>query len=357
VTHQHDSDMTVGTVESRHVELSGGSERKVWIDLTNSPHVLFFRPILRRLDEAGVETVVTARDFAQTLGLLERYGIAHTVIGRHGGASIAGKGVGLVRRTALMVRFGRGRGITQAVSHGSNDLAVAARALRLHSTVLHDYEGAAGMHRINFRLASKVMTPDVIPYSALAGFGLDERRFRPYPGLKEQVALADFAPDDSVYGELGLDRERTIVVLRPPATMSLYHRGIENTLFDDVLHRILDSDAQVVLLPRTVEQAAAFGDTAGVIVPDRPVDGPSLVWAADAVISAGGTMNREAAVLGVPTWTTFAGQLGAVDRELVSSGRMQVLERAEDIHILKRQRQEPNFEAIADEVTAEILRI
>jgi predicted glycosyltransferase len=304
-----------------------------------------------------VESVVTARDFAQTLGLLQRYDIPHTVIGRHGGASVLGKGTGLLRRSGSLVRFGRGRGITQAVSHGSNDLAVAARLLRLHSTVLHDYEGAAGMHRINFRLADKVMLPDVIPYSALAGYGLDERRHRPYHGLKEQVALADFSPDDSVLEELGLDRERSIVVLRPPATMSLYHRGIENTVFDDVLQRLLDSDAQVVLLPRTEEQAASFAGVTGVIIPARPVDGPSLVWVADAVISAGGTMNREAAVLGVPTWTTFAGELGAVDRTLVEQGRMGVLERADDIVISKREPVDPDFEAIADEVTEEILRI
>ena len=332
------------------------AKRKVWIDLTNSPHVLFFRPVIRRLDEAGVETVVTARDFAQTLGLLERYGIPHTVIGRHGGASVRGKALGIVRRSGAMVRFGRGQGMTQAVSHGSNDLAVAARMLRIHSTVIHDYEGAAGMHRINFRLASKVMTPDVIPYSAVSGFGLSEARFRPYHGLKEQVALADFAPDDTVYSELGLDRERPIVVLRPPATMSLYHRGVENTVFDDVLARLLDSDVQVVLLPRTPEQAESFAEAAGVIIPERPVDGPSLVWASDAVVSAGGTMNREAAVLGVPTWTTFAGSLGAVDRSLVEDGRMGVLESADDISISKRERSEPHFEAIADEVTEEILR-
>jgi predicted glycosyltransferase len=332
------------------------SDRKVWVDLTNSPHVLFFRPILRRLDDAGVESVVTARDFAQTLGLLERYGIAHTVIGRHGGASVSGKALGLARRSTALARFGRGRGISQAVSHGSNDLAVAAKLLRLHSTVLHDYEGAAGMHRINFRLADKVMLPDVIPFDALEPMGLDERRYQPYPGLKEQVALADFSPDPSVIDELGLDAARPIVVLRPPATMSLYHRGIENTVFDDVLERLIDSDAQVVLLPRTDEQAATFSEAQGVVVPDAPVDGPSLVWAADAVISAGGTMNREAAVLGVPTWTTFAGELGAVDRQLVEQGRMQVLERAEDVHISKREPVEPHFEALADAVTEEILR-
>ncbi len=304
-----------------------------------------------------MEAVVTARDFAQTLGLLERYGIAHSVIGRHGGASVAGKGMGLVRRSGALLRFGRGTGITQAVSHGSNDLAIAARTLRLHSTVLHDYEGASGMHRINFRLASKVMMPDVIPYAALAGYGLAERRFRPYHGLKEQVALSDFSPDEGVYAELGLDRERSIAVLRPPATMSLYHRGIENTVFDDVLIRLLDGDSQVVLLPRTAEQGKAFAGRTGVIIPARPVDGPSLVWAADVVISAGGTMNREAAVLGVPTWTTFAGQLGAVDRALIESGRMRVLERADDITVVKRERQAPRFEAIADQVTEEILRI
>ena len=219
-----------------------------------------------------MESVVTARDFAQTLGLLERFGIAHTVVGRHGGASLRGKGLGLVRRSTALLRFGRGRGITQAVSHGSNDLAVAARLLRLHSTVLHDYEGAAGMHRINFRLADKVMLPEVIPFESLAALGLDRRRYRSYPGLKEQVALADFLPDEGVLEELGLDRARPIVVLRPPATMSLYHRGLENTVFDDVLARLLEGDAQVVLLPRTPEQADSFARC------DRASSSPLVRW-------------------------------------------------------------------------------
>jgi predicted glycosyltransferase len=330
--------------------------RRIWVDLTNSPHVLFFRPVLRRLSEAGVEWTVTARDFAQTLGLLERFGIPHTVIGRHGGASLRGKGLGLVRRSGALTRFGRGRGFSQAVSHGSNDLAIAARLLRIHSTVLHDFEGAEGMHRLNFRLADKVMLPDIIPFESLARLGLDRRRYRPYHGLKEQVTLADLVLDESVAIELGLDRSRPIAVLRPPATMSLYHRGLHNTLFDEVLERLLGSDVQVVLLPRTTEQSAALADRAGVIVPATPVDGPSLIWIADAVISAGGTMNREAALLGVPTWTTFAGQLGAVDRALVAEGRLRVLERPEDVVVTKRTPSAPAFEAIADAVTEEILR-
>jgi predicted glycosyltransferase len=159
-----------------------------------------------------------------------------------------------------------------------------------------------------------------------------------------------------VLRELGLDRARPIVVLRPLASMSLYHRGVENTVFDDVLAHLLESDAQVVLLPRTPAQADSFAGARGVVIPSHPVDGPSLVWVADAVISAGGTMNREAAVLGVPTWTTFAGALGAVDRWLIEQGRMRVLERADDLVIAKREPLAPAFEALADAVTEEILR-
>lgn len=328
----------------------------VWIDLTNSPHVLFFRPILRRLGEAGVESVVTARDFAQTLGLLELYGIPHTVIGRHGGAGVAGKMAGLARRSTALVRFSQGRRLRQAVSHGSNDLALAARFRRLHSTVLHDYEGAAAMHKVNFRLADKVMVPELIPFAALEAFGLDRRRYRPYAGIKEQVSLADFQPDLGVLRSLGLDETRAVAVLRPPATMSLYHRGIANELFGEVLEYLTAAGAQVVLLPRTPEQGRQFAAAKGVTVPEKPVDGPSLVYLADLVVSAGGTMNREAALLGTPTWTTFAGQVGAVDKALVESGQMRILERPDQLVLEKHTPQPPKFESLADAVTEEILR-
>jgi uncharacterized protein len=329
----------------------------VWIDLTNSPHVVFFRPILRRLDEAGVPVLVTAREFAQTVGLLELYGIPHVVIGRHGGAGLPGKVAGLARRSVALARFGRGRNVRQAVSHGSNDLAVAARLLGIHNTVLHDYEGATAMHHINFRLANKVMVPEVVPFESLRRLGLSARRYRPYPGIKEQVSLADFEPDMQVLRSLGLDEARPTAVLRPPATMSLYHRGVENRIFDEVLHHLRAGGVQIVLLPRTTAQAAEFAHLGDVTVPHRPVDGPSLVYLADVVISAGGTMNREAAILGTPTWTTFAGEMGAVDRSLIEAGRMRLLEDPAQVVVKKHRRRRPHFEAVADAVTAEILRM
>jgi uncharacterized protein len=201
----------------------------------------------------------------------------------------------------------------------------------------------------------KVMVPAVIPWPALQALGLDERRYRPYAGIKEQVTLADFEPDLTVVETLGLDAARPIAVLRPPATMSLYHRGIENTLFDQVLDYLRAGEAQIVLLPRTPDQARAFEGVSGVVIPAKPVDGPSLVYAADLVVSAGGTMNREAALLGTPTWTTFAGELGAVDRMLIDNGTMQVLERPEQLVITKRTPGYPALEALADDVTREIL--
>lgn len=333
-----------------------GDGLKVWIDVKNSPEVLFFRPILRRLADAGVGTLVTSRDFAQTLGLLELYGIQHTTVGRHGGATVRGKAVNLARRSLQMTRFGRGKPIRQAVSIGSNDLSIAARLLHVHNTVIQDYEGARIEHRVNFRLADKVMFPAVVPFASLKALGLDERRYRPIPGLKEQVTLADFEPDLDVPDQLGLDAQRPIAVLRPPATMSLYHRGIHNSLFDQAVRYLLAGGAQVVLLPRTVEQGTIYADTPGVLIPQRPIDGPSLLHASDVVISAGGSMNREAALLGVPTWTTFAGAMGAVDRMLIDAGRMAVLERPDQITIVKRRPMARPFEPLADAVTEEILR-
>jgi predicted glycosyltransferase len=198
--------------------------------------------------------------------------------------------------------------------------------------------------------------PEVIPFERLAALGLKRDRYRPYAGIKEQVTLADFEPDLGVPAELGLDPARPIAVLRPPATMSHYHRHLENTLFTDVLEHLQGTDAQIVLLPRTPEQGAEFQDAKGVLIPARPVDGPSLVYAADLVVSAGGTMNREAALLGVPTWTTFAGELGGVDRMLVEDGRMQVLSSPSELVVEKRTPGMNAYAGLADAVTAEILR-
>jgi hypothetical protein len=304
---------------------------RVWADLTNSPHVLVLRPVIRALEERGAEVLVTARDFAQTLELCARHGIACEPIGRHRGGRLAAKGAGLVSRSAALARWGLRRRIDVAIGHGSNDLSVAAKLLGIPSATAFDYEWATVQHSINCRLARAVVVPDAIPPERLARYGAGPAKLRPYPGLKEEYYLADFEPDATVLAELGLDAAQPIVVVRTPPAVSLYHR-FENPLFAALLERL--RGGQTVMLPRTPEQRAALTD--GFIVPEHAIDAQSLIAFADVVISAGGTMNREAVALGTPVWTTFEGRLGAVDEALIAGGRMRRLERAEDVEVVKR---------------------
>lgn len=305
---------------------------RIWVDLTNSPHVLVLRPVIRALEREGAEVLVTARDFAQTLDLAERHGLGVEAIGHHRGGRLAAKGVGLLSRSTALARWARGRRIDVAIGHGSNDVTVAAALLRIPSATAFDYEWAKVQHTVNCRLAKAIVVPDVIPPERLKPYGATPAKLRRYEGLKEEYYLADFEPDPAVLAELGLDRDRPIAVIRTPPAVSLYHR-FENPLFAQVLDRL--RGGQAVVLPRTPEQRAELD---GFIVPERAIDAQSLIAYADLVISAGGTMNREAVALGTPVWTTFEGRMGAVDEALIADGRLRRLERADAVALEKRPR-------------------
>jgi predicted glycosyltransferase len=306
---------------------------RAWFDLTNSPHVLVLRPLIEALQSDGAEVAVTARDFAQTVALCERFGIGCEVIGRHRGAKLGAKALGLADRSAALVRFARGRRFDIAIGHGSNDVTVAAALLRIPRTTMFDYEWATVQHTVNCRLGNAVVVPDVIPPERLYRYGA-RGKLAPYAGLKEEYYLSDFAPDPAVLAELSLDAARPLAVVRTPPSVSLYHR-FENDLFGDVLRRLRDQ-AQVVVLPRVADQRAELERAGGFIVPDRAIDAQSLIAYADLVVSAGGTMNREAVALGTPVYTTFEGRLGAVDAHLIAEGRMQKLTSADEVTVTKR---------------------
>ena len=308
---------------------------RAWIDLTNSPHVLVLRPVIELLRARGHEVEVTARDFAQTLQLCARFGIEPTVVGRHRGGRVPAKALGLVSRSVALGRWARGREFDLAIGHGSNDITLAAALLRIPSSTAFDYEWATVQHHINCRLARAVVVPDAIPPERLRRYGAGPRKLRQYPGLKEEYYLADFEPDESVLGELGLARERPLAVVRTPPSVSLYHR-FENDLFARVLRRLRATGAQVVVLPRTPEQRAELAGEPGFVVPERAVDAQSLVAYADIVVSAGGTMNREAVALGTPVYTVFEGRPGAVDDRLLAEGRLRRLADPEALEVLRR---------------------
>jgi predicted glycosyltransferase len=310
---------------------------KIWFDMTAPAHPVVFRPVIQRLGEAGHEVHVTARDYAQTLPLLDRLGIPHTAIGRHGGASRVRKLSALASRSARMVAHGRGAGFDLAVAHGSNDLALAAAALRIPEVNAFDYEWATKQHQIGCRLATRVLTPDAIPPERLRRYGAGPEKLRQYPGLKEEYYLSDFEPDESVLDELGVERARVVVVVRPPPDVSLYHRRA-NKLFPAVLDALgRRDDVHAVVVPRTEVQRQTVRALRfpSLIVPDGALDAQSLIALADLVVSAGGTMNREAVALGTPVYTTYGGRLGGVDEALIRQGRLRPLTDPRALELVK----------------------
>jgi predicted glycosyltransferase len=305
---------------------------RVWIDISNSPQVPFFRPLIALLHARGHDVAVTTREYAQTVELLELHGIGHEVVGPgHGGAGAAGKARAMGGRLRALRSFAGPRLFDLALSHASHELPLVARSLGIPSSYAFDYEFARVQHGLGCRAARRVIVPDAIPQDRLDRLGATERKVRRYPGLKEEYFLHGFSADGSVIGALGLDRTRILVVIRTPPEVSLYHR-YGNPLFADVIERLgRDAGVHAVVLPRTTEQRDALTERglASLVVPEHAVDAQSLVALSDLVVSAG--------ALGVPVYTTFAGRLGAVDSALVQDGRLRILTSANELELVRRE--------------------
>jgi predicted glycosyltransferase len=309
----------------------------VWVDCTAAAHPLVLRPIIERLEAQGHEVFITAREYGQTVGILERLGLPYTVVGEHGGASRLGKARALGGRSARLARVVWRRRPQLAIGHGSVDLAVVSALYRVPSVQMQDYEFAQLQRQISFRLARRVLAPDTIPLERLAKLGAKGKKLVPYPGLKEEYYLSGFEPDPAVLDELGLDREKVLVVVRPPPETSEYHA--RNDLYGATIERLAAApEAQAVVIPRTVGQGEAVRamHADNLIVPERAIDAQSLIAYADLVVSAGGTMNREAVALGTPVFTTFTGRMGGVDEALIADGRLQVLADPAALELRKR---------------------
>src|SRR5215210_5971310 len=280
-------------------------------------HVLVLRPIIERLRERGHEVMVTSREYTQTQELLALHGMEHTPIGKHGGASRVSKLMRLIQRTGRMRRFGKRGAFDLAIAHGSNDLAIASRLLGIPEANMHDYEFAVAQHHVG-----------------------PEKLFQ-YPGTKEEYYLSDFEVDPEALARLGVDTGRVVVIVRPPPDVSLYHRK-SNPLFPQVLSRVgTDESVHAVVLPRTEEQREYVRTLAlpSLIVPEHAVEAQSLVALADLVVSAGGTMNREAVALGTPVYTTYGGRLGGVDEALIRSNRLRPLTDPRALELQKKHGQ------------------
>ena len=300
--------------------------------------MLVFRPLVGLLREQGHDVEITTRDYGQTLQLLDLHGLEATVLGRHAGRSELAKARALGSRLRALRSWAKPRKFDLALAHGSHELTMSARALGVRSATTHDYEYALLQHHLGMRAANRVVVPDSIPLERFKRFGVKPPKLATYPGLKEEYYLSDFEPDPRVLEELRVDGDRVLVVLRPPPDVSQYHRH-GNPLFARTLDYVgaLDN-VHAVVVPRTEEQHDYVTGLRlpSVILPERAVDAQSLIAFADVVVSAGGTMNREAVALGVPVYTTFTGRLGGVDEALIREGRLKPLTDPTTLELRKR---------------------
>ncbi|MBV9241237.1 MAG: DUF354 domain-containing protein [Acidobacteria bacterium] len=340
----------------------------IWIDVDNSPHVPLFAPIIRYFRENSVDVIVTAREHSQTIELLDLAGFAgtYTMIGRHYGKGRLNKLRGLMVRSKQLISNinDQGKGISVAVSHGSRSMVLAARWLKIPVLTMYDYEFTeTGLFN---RFSNHVLVPDAIPDPVLDEIGLPAGKRRKYPGLKEEVYLNSFHPDPGfragflrTHGHQNADT-KVLATLRPPATTANYHSDKGEVLFDDLLHLLLNAENVItVIVPRTHEQTAAIAERIAnvadvgqrCIVLDSAVDGLQLTFASDLLISGGGTMNREAALLGVPVYSIFAGRQGALDRAMENEGKITFIRDARDLSKIRLERQHhTEFPPLTDRV-------
>jgi uncharacterized protein len=313
---------------------------RIWIDLSNSPHPLLFAPVARRLEERGNAILVTARDNAQTVELARERWPGLTVIGAPSPKGRGAKARAMVRRVRELAQWARASQPDVALSHNSYGQIVAARRLGIPAVTAMDFEHQPANH-LAFRLARLVLLPDALERTGVQRQGARARKTRFYPGLKEELYLADFDPDRGLLSRLGITigPADTLVVARPEPDLAAYH-SFENPLFVECLQAVLrDPSTKLVILPRRDDQRRAL-EQLGLprcVVADRAIDSRSLMCQANLMIGAGGTMTREAALMGVPTVSLFAGRRPAVDRWLEERGFMRLVTDVRDLPPVERQ--------------------
>jgi hypothetical protein len=319
-----------------------GKRSKVWIDLENSPHVPFFMPIMRELEKLNYEVVLTARDCFQVCELADMEGLSYRKIGHHYGkhnlAKLAGLGIRVLQLAPFILR----ERPAISISHGSRSSIVVSALLGIRNITIADYEHAD--HRLTKWLGRErkkwIMVPEVIPSEIFWKSGMAKDHVLHYPGIKEDVYVPSFRPEPGLRESLGFAPTDVVVVIRPPATEAHYHNPESEKLLMAVFE-VLEAqrNARAVLLPRTQKQEAELRRvkpemfaSGKIVVPKHAVNGLDLIWYSDLVISGGGTMNREAAALGIPVYSLFRGTPGAVDKYLAEVGKLLLLESVQDVH-------------------------
>ncbi len=316
---------------------------RIWIDLGNSPHVPFFSSLSKEFEKRGHTIVWTARDYAQTVELARKAGIDAKVFGKHGGKSVLQKGLKFGGRILSLLNWAKGKKIDLVVSHNSHEPLAVAKSLKIKSVNLMDYEHHPA-NKLSFRLADRVIVPKSFPDKFLEKLNAKNKTVK-FDGIKEDVYLADFTLDNNFQQELknlGISPGNILVVVRPHAPEALYHRQFSNEILDYALDKFAGKqNVKIMLLPRKKDQGDKLREKhpqKNIIIPEKVLDGANLLASADFVISGGGTMNREAAALGIPTATMFTGNWAAIDEYLLQENLLVRIESFEDLDKIRLEK-------------------
>jgi predicted glycosyltransferase len=311
-----------------------GAGEKIWIDLENTPHIPFFKPIIRELEQRGYTVVLTARDAFQVCELADKFGLPYKKIGRHYGKNRILKIWGLAWRSVQLLGFVLKERPVMGLNHGARAQNVICNLFGIPTVMIMDYEHSKTppLVRPRWEIVPEVLLSENLHAKA-------KNRIRKYRGIKEDVYAPEFKPDTALGGQLNLGDTDIIVTVRPPATEAHYHNPESEKFFIEFMERVMNtSGVKAVLLPRNKTQEAHIRKTwptwfegNKVIIPKQAVDGLNLLWHSDLVVSGGGTMNREAAALGIPVYSIFRGKSGAVDRHLQKEGKMVLIETSTDV--------------------------
>jgi predicted glycosyltransferase len=309
------------------------SSKKIWIDLDNSPHVPFFLPIMEELRNRGYLVILSARNSYQVCELLKLYNLPCAVIGKHWGKNRLLKIIETCLRTIQVLPFLLKNKPALALSHGSRAQILAGIITKTPTILMYDYEFSQGL---SFLSSPWQFMPQYVPDPVDSKAKAHTMK---YPGLKEDVYVPRFRPDPTLRTKLGLASTDLVITVRPPAIEAHYHNKESDKLFDAAMTWFMECpEVRVILLPRNERQASSLRDAWGkwiaerkIVIPDQVVDGLNLIWFSDLVVSGGGTMNREAAALGVPVYSIFRGRIGAVDKYLAENSRLVLLESVHDV--------------------------
>jgi uncharacterized protein len=316
---------------------------RIWIDIENTPHAMIFSPIIRAMKQQGHEVVVTAKNIGFALGILNIFEIPYILVGE----GVKQKKIlkaGMVLQRILALAFAtKNYHIDLGLNHGSRSHIGACWLRRIRCITSYDYEYSSKF--MVHQLASLVLVPQVFDDDLMRSIGASLNKVRRYPGLKEELYLANYRPNEDF--SLPVPSDCTLVVIRPPSSTGHYHNPVSETTFYALMDRIVENDSKVVgwIVPRTKEEGERLTlrfshASRNVFIQKEAVNGLDLIWRADLVVSGGGTMIREAAVMGVPAYSIFASKIGAVDRSLVESKRLKLIrnpDQVDQILMVKRQ--------------------